>query len=545
MGNLRIVSAEDWGLPRFTLGQLPVIGRGKMRPVKRVLLGSAAGIFTVAGAQAADLPTKTQPVEYVRACNIYGAGFWYVPGTDTCIKIGGFVKLQTEFNMSANGPFMLGGAPAAIASETSNNDLSGLNNRTDTSPFTISGRFMGVSFDLRTQTEYGTLRSYADAIVSGGGSNSNWMSGTNQQAGTSITNTRSFIQFAGFTAGRMRSFFDLYFQGVYTYSGQRFGNDTSPNGINGIAYTWQFGGGLSTSVSLEDNSGTSSSRGKLIINTNPNFTALAALAPHVLSIANPEYPDDAGVQFLDPVANLRLDQEWGFAGLSAAIHDASGGYYGNTEATGHPPNAYGWAVTGGGVWNNPFGLNGDSLAAQAVWSKGASGYATPTLGDVALFAGSKLGFGLLMDGIYNGTTLTNVDLVTVWSANAAYEHLWNPQWRTSIYTGAMGVDYDAGAANAICSALIAAGNLTTANACSPNWSMWEAGTRTQWNPVPDLDIGFDVVYYRLNTSFNGQQVNYTGNNTFPFISAKAPGLYAASNLDSIGAVFRIQRNFLY
>jgi hypothetical protein len=35
--------------------------------VKRVLLGSAAGIFTVAGAQAADLPTKAQPVEYVRA----------------------------------------------------------------------------------------------------------------------------------------------------------------------------------------------------------------------------------------------------------------------------------------------------------------------------------------------------------------------------------------------------------------------------------------------------------------------------------------------
>ena len=37
-----------------------------MRPVKRVLLGSAAGIFTVAGAQAADLPVKAAPVEYVR-----------------------------------------------------------------------------------------------------------------------------------------------------------------------------------------------------------------------------------------------------------------------------------------------------------------------------------------------------------------------------------------------------------------------------------------------------------------------------------------------
>jgi hypothetical protein len=65
-------------------------------------------------------------------------------------------------------------------------------------------------------------------------------------------------------------------------------------------------------------------------------------------------------------------------------------------------------------------------------------YAVPLLGPVANFDGSKLGFGLLMDGIYNGISLTNVDLMTVWSANAAYEHLWNPQWRTSVYTGILG-----------------------------------------------------------------------------------------------------------
>src|SRR5215470_624823 len=65
-----------------------VHGEGNMRPVKRVLLGSAASLFAVAGAQAADLPVKAKPVEYVKVCTLYGAGFWYVPGTDTCIKIG-------------------------------------------------------------------------------------------------------------------------------------------------------------------------------------------------------------------------------------------------------------------------------------------------------------------------------------------------------------------------------------------------------------------------------------------------------------------------
>jgi hypothetical protein len=508
--------------------------------VKRILLGSAAGIFTVAGAQAADLPTKAQPVEYVKACSVYGAGFWYVPGTDTCIKIGAFAKLQLEYNMAGSGPFMLGAAAG-----TGTVDLGGLNTRTDTSPFTIAGRFAGISFDLRTQTEYGTLRSYYDIIASGSGSNDAFGYGTGQQAGTSITNTRAFIQWAGFTAGHMRSFFDLYFQGVYTYSGQRFGNDTSPNGVLGLAYTWQFGGGFSTSLSLEDNDGITSSRGRGIVNTNPAFAAAQKQSTFVLSVANNEVFDDAGTQFFDPIVNLRLDQEWGFVGLSGAIHNASGGYYGATEATGHPADAYGWAVTAGGVWNNPFGLNGDSLAAEAVWTKGASGFATPGLGPVANFAGAKLGFGLLMDGIYNGTTLTDVDLVTVWSANAAYEHLWSPQWRTSIYTGILGVNYDSAAAGAICSALITAGNLTSANTCSPNWNMWEAGTRTQWNPVPDLDIGLDLLYYRLNTSFNGQHVNYTGNDTFPNISAVAAGTYNASNINALAAVFRIQRNFLY
>ncbi len=168
----------------------------------------------------------------MKACSIYGAGFWYVPGTDTRIKIGSFAKLQVEYNMNGGGPFMLGATAGANGAV----DLGGLNTRTDTAPFTIAGRFAGISADLRTQTEYGTLRSYMDVII-GNGSNAAWQSGLGQQSGQAVTNTRAFIQFAGFTAGRMRSFFDLYFQGVYTYSGQKFGNDTSPNGVNGIAYT--------------------------------------------------------------------------------------------------------------------------------------------------------------------------------------------------------------------------------------------------------------------------------------------------------------------
>jgi len=59
-----------------------------MKMVKSLLLGSAAGLVAVAGAQAADLPVKAKPVEYVKVCSVDGAGCWYVPGTDRGLKIG-------------------------------------------------------------------------------------------------------------------------------------------------------------------------------------------------------------------------------------------------------------------------------------------------------------------------------------------------------------------------------------------------------------------------------------------------------------------------
>ena len=74
-----------------------------MKMVKSLLLSSAAGLAAVSGAQAADLPVKAKAVEYVKVCSLYGAGFFYIPGTDTCIKIGGFAR--TEWNHNAAGSF--------------------------------------------------------------------------------------------------------------------------------------------------------------------------------------------------------------------------------------------------------------------------------------------------------------------------------------------------------------------------------------------------------------------------------------------------------
>src|SRR5262249_53874635 len=122
---------------------------GKMKSVRCLLMGSAAGLMAVSASQAADLPVKAAPVEYVKVCNLYGAGVWYVPGTDTCMKIGIFVR--TSYGINANGttPIGSGGGGAAAARY----------DRTDTTMWAFQIRSIA-SFDVRTQTDYGTLRSY-------------------------------------------------------------------------------------------------------------------------------------------------------------------------------------------------------------------------------------------------------------------------------------------------------------------------------------------------------------------------------------------------
>ena len=67
--------------------------------IKSLLLGSAAALAAVSGAHAADaiVAAEPEPLEYVRICDAYGAGYFYIPGTETCLKIGGKVRTEGEW----------------------------------------------------------------------------------------------------------------------------------------------------------------------------------------------------------------------------------------------------------------------------------------------------------------------------------------------------------------------------------------------------------------------------------------------------------------
>src|SRR5712672_587371 len=164
----------------------------EMKMVKSLLLGTAAVLVAVAGAQAADMPVKAAPVQYVKICSLYGDGFYYIPGTDTCLKMGGYLRVQGEYNAGAGGIAVGNASTEAGQARFTRDNTNDFNYRTRGA----------ISWDVRQQTEYGTLRTYirfgveqTTPVTSGGGS-----------SGTPFFD-RAFLQFAGFTVGKSQSFF--------------------------------------------------------------------------------------------------------------------------------------------------------------------------------------------------------------------------------------------------------------------------------------------------------------------------------------------------
>ena len=208
-------------------------------------------------------------------------------------------------------------------------------------------------------------------------------------------------------------------------------------------------------------------------------------------------------------------------------------------------------MSGGFTLNDILGFKGDQFGMQACYSEGAAGYCTRATGAWQMYSsGNNAGFGWVTDGVFD--TGTAVELTTVWGINGFVQHLWSPKWRTSLYGGYNEVDYNATATGIVNSHLTGGGCgvafagattppltgvATATNTCNPDFSWWQVGTRTQWNPHPDLDIGVDVLWTHLNTA-------YKGTATLGANGARPAGPYVIDDQDVVSVMFRIQRNFL-
>src|SRR5437762_2237409 len=223
-----------------------------MKMVKSLMLGSAAGLIAMSGAQAADLPVKAKPVEYVRICSLYGAGFFYIPGTDTCIKLGGYLRAEVALNTNSVYTGNTSGA-------------GGANNRF-TNAYTWRSR-EDLTIDTRTATEYGVVRTFFDATFTwtsggyvGNGNGTTTYDGNNpagtgsgQVAGGALGVYYAFIQFAGFTMGKAVSQFSTPWA---NYPGNNYdglvGGGGTITGVNQFSYTADFGNGVSGTISAQD-----------------------------------------------------------------------------------------------------------------------------------------------------------------------------------------------------------------------------------------------------------------------------------------------------
>ncbi|WP_298816704.1 porin [uncultured Roseibium sp.] len=329
--------------------------------IRSLLLGVAAAA-TATTAQAADLPVAPEPVDYVRICDAYGARFYYIPGTETCLRVGGRVRTQFRVNNVLDD-----GAWGARNSDG------------------YTWRTQGYLYlDARTATEFGTLRAYTE------------ISQAAENGAESLDFGSTYIQWGGLTAGYLTSNFDIFTGQVFMGVVSRNWSDTT---LNQIAYTAAFGNGFSATVALEDRSSRE---------INPSFTTdtVTSNQGRTVSVATSE--TYGGTRMPDVVAAIAVSQGWGSAQLSGALHQVYHSSFINSTLS-NTEDDLGWAIGAGVLFNLPMINSGSNVFFQGFYADGAMSY----LGGSFTQNGST--FSILDAGLDNNG---NIDTTTGYSLSA-------------------------------------------------------------------------------------------------------------------------------
>jgi hypothetical protein len=194
--------------------------------IKSLLLGSAAALVAVSGARAADVivPVAPEPVEYVKVCDVYGTGFYYIPGTETCLKIGGYVRYQINATGDIDDGF---------------GNHYNVNDEDDTYRVGSQVR-VRLDFDAREETELGTLRAFARVQAT-----NSFGYDSNDQV---YSMDQGYLQLGGLTMGYTDSMWKEG-SGLLTDSDSIVGDIQT----NRISYTYA-SDGFTVGASIEDDS---------------------------------------------------------------------------------------------------------------------------------------------------------------------------------------------------------------------------------------------------------------------------------------------------
>ncbi len=410
-----------------------------MKLVKSLLLGSAAGIVAVGSAVAADLPVrKAAPVDYVQVCSAFGTGYFYIPGTDTCLKVGGYVRYEARMNHTKWSVDSSSDGAGGI-------DFERTAGRTGDATFSQFARG-AINFDARTATEFGTLRSYIMILSETGGE-------------TSLD--EGFIEFAGFTFGRKGSFFRGY------GGPQLNGGFWQGSGTRNLAGYTVDGGAFSVSLSAEaprntfvEDEGTLNNDDDDVVGYG--FESATVNMPDFV-LAGSFAGNGFSAHLAGAITQIRSDF------LDVADADLDGTIPGTT---------YGYALTAGASFDI---LSTTKFTIQGAYSVGAHGYLGLTQ------AGNR--FTLPVSDAYildNGS----VKKTEGWTLTANLNHAWTPTISQDVY-GGYGQYKAPGALRSTFDVNDTVGAFTG----TPNsFDTWALGTKVTWAPVAGLAVVGDVNY---------------------------------------------------
>ena len=464
-----------------------------MSVVKSALLGSAAVLAVVASAQAADLPSKkAAPATYVKICDAYGAGFFYIPGSDTCVRLGGYVRAEYQYvpGKDVNSP--TAATAAAVVSQSKN-----VQSETG---YEVRGR---IDVDARTPTSMGAARTFVRLRASNtSGVRNTTISdksayGMSDASSTGITIESALVQWAGFTFGVAAENYAMMpsmMYGANPWTG-------FPNGMKQIAYTAKLGGGLSATVALEDRK-----------DYNYDQTAF-------------DQPQTAA----NLIANIRMDQSWGFAAVHTLLGNNSINKS-NVDGTVGQKTFSGWGVGSTVNLKLPMIAAGDQIWVTANYADGALGalLSKGGMSNMSTSSNHRLLGGIVRvdqnvvqtNAVTGAATATNVytyDTTTGWNLSMAATHYWASKWRSNLTAGYVEINPP---------------KSTLANTWGKG-QLWEVTGSIIYSPAKDLDIGLEVQYANLKSALQNAST------TNAWALAGSPGL----NESNVTTKLRVQRTF--
>jgi len=425
-----------------------------------------------------------------------------IPGTDTSIRVGGEIRLNSTYWITGGNPAGFPGTNAGTTGQLNNIPLKGtpigssqsINRERGEGVLSMSAQQSKISVETRTPTAYGEARSFIEFDFAGPNI-------AGQRILATSGNLTPRLRYAYGTLGPL-----LFGQANSNFNDSDAGMESlefggligggGPSRVPQIRWTqplagwWGLLGALSIAAESPETEIWSPGAGVYGNNaedapaipgpTGASLAALTAARPSATTtVANPLKSSAP-----EMVAAWYIPQPWGHVDFAAVWRPLLRVDTPFGQGIDKTYMGYGLAFSGD-VKPRWFGWDRDFFTWNVVGGEAMGRY---------LYAGSGSTIGLITNltgnTLVDGTTL--VKPTRGFAGNIAYRHQWSPEWRSNIGVGYWTLDIP-GLNGAVCPA---SSNATAGGGCNLNKELVMGKANVIWAPVSFVDIGFEYNYGR-------------------------------------------------